>query len=550
MRTFETTRPPGVTALGIAASTAIHVLSLAIPIALFQTYDRILPNQAYGTTVVLAAGVLIAIVLEAILRYGRAVLFTYVGGAFETQGIVRLLEHVMRSDGRAFHRLSMADLAWALRAVWEVRDHRSGNAAVALHELPFAVIYVALIAYIATWLALIPLVLTVAAAVVALALFRSTAAAVQKAEAAQLARRSLVWGVFLGLVEAKAMAAETLLMRRHHDVLARAMDANARVEDRDALVAENGALLVQLATVGVVTAGAFMVIAGQLTTGGLAACTLLAGRSIGPTIAAFGYLTRQNQRQGAESRISRVLTLPPAPIWAGSNKPDKRLFAGGAIAILGDALPDGAVSIPQGTFVLVDAADSLLATAVLRTMGRLDDLPGLSISFDGEPSSVYDPDSLRRGITGASSRGEIIRGSLLDNLTLFSPQYEAGAIQLAERLGLNTFVDGLRQGYMTPVGSGSTEIISPGISARIGMIRALVRQPFVLCLDQVASFLDLDGIKRLTQLLKELKGHTTVFFASETPIMIELADRKLRVVPPSEQSFPHLENPPLPIAAE
>lgn len=548
MESADVTRPLGVTSLGIAASSAIHVLSLAVPLALFQTYDRILPNQAYGTTAVLAVGVTIAILLEAVLRYCRAVLFAYLGAAFESQGTVRLLEHVMQADGRALQQLTTPALVWGLRAVWEVRDHWSGNAAVALHELPFAVIYLALIAYIATWLALVPLALTVVAAVVALAVFRSTTAAIQEAERAELARRSLVWGIFLGLVEAKAMAAETLLTRRHRDALARAMDATARVENREALTTENGALLVQLATIGVVTAGAFMVISGHLTTGGLAACTLLAGRSIGPTIAAFGYFSRRNQRRGAEDRMSRVLSLPPAPVWAGSKTGERRLFAGGTVTLSGDALPDGTVSIPQGTCVHVDSADSLLATAVLRAVARLDDWLAFSVVFDGEPSSVYDPYSLRRGITQASSRSELIRGSLLDNLTLFSPPHEAGAIQLSERLGLSAFVDGLREGYMTPVGPGAAEIVSPGVSARIGLIRALVRQPLVLCLDQVDSFLDLDGIERLVELLKELKGHTTVLLVSGTPRMIELADQKLRVSAPSVPRVPHLVTAPVALA--
>ena len=548
MGSFDVTKPPGVTALGVAASTAMHVLSLAVPLALFQTYDRILPNQAYGTTVVLAVGVTIAIVLEAVLRYGRAVLFAHVGAAIEYQGAVRLLDHVMRADGRAVHRLTTTVLASALRGVWEIRDYWSGSAAAALHELPFAVIYLALIAYIAAWLALIPLALTVVAAFAALAIFRSTTAVIEEAEVAQMERRKLLWGIFLGIVEAKAMAAETLLTRRYRDGMARSMDATARVEILEALVAENGALLAQFAIIGVVTAGAFMVISGELTTGGLAACTLLAGRSIGPTIAAFGYLSRHHQTQAAEGCISQVLSLPPAPVWAGAAG-ERRLFAGGIIMLSGEALPDGDVSIPQGAFVRVDSADSLLATSVLRTVARLDDWPGLSVRFDGEPSSVYDPYSLRRGITKASSRGELLRGSLLDNLTLFGAQYEAGAIQLAERLGLSVFVDGLHQGYMTPVGPGA-EFVSPGISARIGLIRALVRQPLVLCLDQVDSFLDLDGVRCLVDFLKELKGHTTVFLVSGTPMMIELADRKLRVAALPALSYPRVANPPLPVAAK
>src|SRR5262245_62804837 len=95
-------------------------------------------------------------------------------------------------------------------------------------------------------------------------------------EAAQLHRWKLGWGIFLGIVEAKAMAAETLLTRRYRDAVAPEMDATARVENQTAALTENGALLAQLSTIGILTAGAFMVVAGELTTGGLAACTLLA----------------------------------------------------------------------------------------------------------------------------------------------------------------------------------------------------------------------------------------------------------------------------------
>ena len=153
-----------------------------------------------------------------------------------------------------------------------------------------------------------------------------------------------------------------------------------------------------------------------------------------------------------------------------------------------------------------------------------------TLAVDGEPSSVYDPYSLRRGITMASSHGELIRGSLLDNLTLFSPSYDAGAIQLSERIGLSVFVDSLRDGFMTPIGPGGAPIAtSPGITARIGLVRALVRRPLVLLLDQADSSLDLDGTRRLCELLKELKGHTTVFIVSNAPALLQIADIRIIV---------------------
>ncbi|HEY0123780.1 MAG TPA: ABC transporter transmembrane domain-containing protein [Rhizobium sp.] len=531
MASLNVAKPPGVTAVSIAASIVSHILALAVPLALLQTYDRILPNQAYGTTFVLAAGVTVAIVLEASVRYARSVLFAYVGSAFEAEMTVRVLDHVMRADSKALHQLSIPDLSDAVRATGEVRDFWSGNAAVALHELPFAIIYIALIAYIGSWLALVPIAFTLLALLAALAVARSGAKAQRDAHEAQLQRQKLGWGIFTGIVEAKAMAAETLLTRRYRDAVADVMESTARVGNRMSMIRENGSLMAQLSTIGIVTAGAFMVTAGELTTGGLAACTLLAGRSVGPAMGAFGYLSRRHQKLEAESSINKVLSLPLAPVWTEADGTEPGQFTGGPIVMSGQALHmhGGSVTIPQGSFVHIDAPNSPVGTMTMRTMARLEDSLGLSVTFDGRPNSAYDPQGFRERVTEASSRAELIRGTLLDNLTLFSPNYEAAAMELSERLGLGTFIDSLRQGFMTPVGQGGTEIITPGIAARIGLIRALVREPLVLCLDNADASLDLDGVARLLAVLKELKGRTTVFMVTSNAALLQLADMKVRV---------------------
>jgi ATP-binding cassette, subfamily C, bacterial LapB len=309
------------------------------------------------------------------------------------------------------------------------------------------------------------------------------------------------------------------------------MGATARVENQMAVLTENGALLAQLSTIGILTAGVFMVVEGTLTTGGLAACTLLAGRSVGPAMGALLYLSRRGQRLEAEGRINKILSLPPAPVWAGDAAGEMRRFMGGTIVLSGQPLHrhGGSVPVSQGMFVHVEVSNSPVAAMTLGTVARLEDSLGLSITFDGRPSSAYDPQSFRQGVTMASCRGELIRGTLLDNLTMFSPCYEAAAIQLSERLGLSVFIDGLRQGFMTPVGPGGADVVTPGIAARIGLIRALVRQPFVLCLDNADGSLDLEGVKRLRELLMELKGHTTVFIVSNTPALLQLADMRIRV---------------------
>lgn len=517
-----------VTAWAVAASVGAHLLSLAIPLALLQTYDRILPNQAYATTFVLASGVTVAILLEAVLRYGRAVLFARVGAAYENKMTLRITNHLMRADGKAVHALGTPALTAAVKAVGQARDFWSGNAAASLYELPFAAIYILLIAYLASWLALIPLALTAGAFVAAQLITRQANQALSDLEMAEAQRRDLTWGIFGGIALIKAMAAESMLTRRYRDAVARTMIANGRVEDRMGLMRENGSLLGQISTIAVATFGAVMVVSGHLTTGGLAASTLLAGRSIGPTMAAFTYLARLGQQREAERKIDAVLSLPEAPLWLGEN--GQRSFEGGTIEITGDAIAGGRASIARGSVVQVDASDGLMATQLLEAVAQLDDTLGLTVTFDGLPCAAFDRLSLKQKIVTVSTYTELIQGTLLDNLTLFSPQYNADAIKLMEQLGLNAFVDGLRRGVMTLVGPASREAVSPGIAVRIGLIRALVRRPAILCLDEVGGALDLDGMRRLMEILRLLKGHITIFLVSTNPTLLDLADMKIHAI--------------------
>lgn len=521
-------KPPSVTVLALAASICAHILSLALPLALLQVYDRILPNQAYGTTTVLVLGVSVAIILEALLRYGRAVLFAHVGAAFESRTTVRLLGHVMRADGKAVQALGAPALSEAVRSVGQVRDFWSGSAATALYELPFIFIYIALIAYVGSWLALIPFTLTFIAALAALAIVRATERAALAVEAEEAQRRNLVWGILTGLAEVKTMAAETILVRRYRDAVAGAVKAASRVENLTALVRENGSLLAQLSTIGVLTFGVFMVSSGELTTGGLAACTLLAGRSIGPGLGAFAYLGRLTFRRQAERNIDRVLSLPEAPMWAVASE-GGRVFRGGTISISGQALKGEPLSIPQGSVVRLEAPDPLTATAALETVAQLGKALDLDVTFDGENCLAFDGQSFRRGVAFASAQPDLVPGSMLDNLTLFSPQHDAEAIRLTQLLGLDSFVDGLRQGFMTHIGPAGAEIVSPGIAVRIGLIRALARRPFVLCLDEVETALDIDGMRRLAGVLKSLKGKVTIFLVSGNPQLRQLADQTIYI---------------------
>ncbi len=73
----------------LLSSFTITLLSLALPTMTLQVYDRILPNPGSGTLPVLVTGVCVAIILETVMRLGRAYMIGWAGAACTTRLILQ-----------------------------------------------------------------------------------------------------------------------------------------------------------------------------------------------------------------------------------------------------------------------------------------------------------------------------------------------------------------------------------------------------------------------------------------------------------------------------
>lgn len=515
----------------IAISLVMHLLALALPMALLQIYDRILPAQAVGTAVVLIAGVAAAIVLEAFLRYGRTALFAHAGARFEAEATGRALERLAVADVAAVEKRGAAAVADALRAIGQVRDFWSGQAGVALYEAPFVLVYLALIAYIGGWLAWIPAILFALATLVALVFNPPVERAATAAEHADARRRDLMWTTFAGIDDVKAMGAENAVAQAYRRLNADYMAASAHLETRMAWVRENAGFFGQLATILVVAFGALDVMDGRLTTGALAACSLLAGRSIGPAMGSLGYWSQLARVREAERRVAGLFELPPVAALA-TRVPAEGAARGpaverGALRIEAAGLLPAPVDIAPGEIVHVDGPDDADISRLLTCVAGLAGDPAVRVAVDGRPQAEYQHATYRAAVCMVSRQPALVPGSILANLTLFDPRYNEAAFELSVRLGLQPYLDRLRHGIMTEVGPGAAENLDEGIYQRIALIRALARRPRILLLDHGAMGVDLDGLKRLAELLRSLAGNTTVLVASHKPALAEACTRRL-----------------------
>ncbi|MGH6995157.1 MAG: ABC transporter transmembrane domain-containing protein, partial [Stellaceae bacterium] len=141
----------------VIASIVINLLTIASPLFVMNVYDRVVPNNAVATLWVLASGVLVVFGFDFVLRTTRSYFVDSAGKNADVVLASRIFAHVlgMRYDARP---ASVGALAANLREFETLRELVTSSTLMALADLPFAALFILIVALIAgPMVALVPL---------------------------------------------------------------------------------------------------------------------------------------------------------------------------------------------------------------------------------------------------------------------------------------------------------------------------------------------------------------------------------------------------------
>ena len=131
----------------VIATIAINLLSLALPIMVLQIYDRIMTNHSESTLSVLAIGVCLAILFEAILRIARAYTTGWTGMVYEYTMAANAMRQYINADPARLKIEGAGKQIQNLGAFSKLRDFYGGQTLVTIVDIPFALMFLVLISY-------------------------------------------------------------------------------------------------------------------------------------------------------------------------------------------------------------------------------------------------------------------------------------------------------------------------------------------------------------------------------------------------------------------
>jgi len=283
----------------------------------------------------------------------------------------------------------------------------------------------------------------------------------------------------------------------------------------------------------VASAAAWYVIRGEMSLGEMAACTLLCGRTLQPTLQTLGLWSQYQTTRIARKQLAEGLSFPTQS--SGCMQPElKGAFELHAISYLhpktrATLFDELDLRVDCGQIVGIRGADGSGKSSLVQILMGMVSPDSGEIRFDGVPLSEIDLGCLRRQIGVVGERASRFNGTLMDNLTLFQGEgVAADEAELLRLLGIEEAVAKLALGYETRVHAGATDV-SESLLQRVGIARALLNRPQILLLDEANNGLDQDGDRHLIELLMHLKGRMTVLIITQRPSLLDIADRKFEL---------------------
>ncbi|NVJ90763.1 MAG: ATP-binding cassette domain-containing protein [Methylocystaceae bacterium] len=512
----------------------LNILTLALPLVVLQVYDRIIPSHSTDTFTFMVLGLITVVLLDGALRALRTYVTTWAGTRFEHAASVRACDTFLGSEIQDFETTPPGVQMERFSAIEALRDHQSGQGLVSFTELPFAFLFVALIALIGGPLVYAPIGVCVMAAVFAIWLGMKLDKIIRLRNQRDDDRYNFIFQVLNGIHSVKGLGMEALMCRHYQHLHAPVAEIMEKLVFYSSLGQSVGAILSNFAMVSVALLGSIFVINGELTGGSLMACTLLGGRAIQPLIRMIGVwvqyrsLKMSNERLNAlgairqennseqnianTGEITGEITFENASIYQSNTgypifkKLNLHINAGEIVAVLGQ--------VGGGKSALLET----IAGFIPVTFGKL--------MFDGVDARRLSYRKLRENMGYVKQNAPLFKGTLRENLTKFrNREHLPAALEIADKLGLSEIIAAMPKGLETPVGESAAEGLSGSVQQLVSLTLSFADHPKILLLDEANTALDGDADRRLREYLETLKGKTTVLMITERPSMIKIADR-------------------------
>lgn len=518
----------------VSGSVFIGTVALVTALYAMQVYDRVIPTGATATLFVLTLGAMLALTLDAFAKWLRMRTIAHMSDRID-QRLARSIYSRFLGIRLDAMPASVGVMAQRIRSYESVRQLLLGSVSGFFVDMPLAIILLLVLAAIGGTLAAIPAVFLVIGFIGALVTARRITGLAAIAVPAHNRKTGHLVESIEGLEIIKSGNGQWRNLAKWLELTdqARAHDHDMKkLSDRFQVYI---GYVQQIGYISLIALGAMFVSAGQITLGGLIACSILSNRIVAPLfglsqiIVQWATVKASLQDLDVFWKIDQDLPSSGAPLWVHDlegqyfvenasvehaevqvlNIPRLDVKAGESIAILGP-IGSGKTSLLR-----------LLTGLYKPSQGR--------VTLDGLNILDIDKTVLSDKISYVPQDGRLFEGTLRDNLVIgLTDPGDAALVRIAQLTGLfDAVIKPHPKGLNRAIAEGGTGL-SGGQKQLVHITRSFLRQPRIWLLDEPTAAMDKASEEKVIDALMTYRREnpsSTFVFVTHKPLIANLADR-------------------------
>ncbi|MCB5189339.1 type I secretion system permease/ATPase [Methylobacillus arboreus] len=511
-------------------SMVTNVLMLAPTLYLLQLYDRVLLSRSEMT---LLAVTLITVFLFMVMAFSdwiRSLVAIRAGVRFD-----KLLTSRLFNLGLAHRDGTSNGTHQAMQDLTFIRQFVTSNGLFAFFDLPWTLLYVAVLFILSPVLGVLAVVLCMVQFGLALWNQKTTAQPLDKVAEAR--------NHGLQFLDSKLHSIETLhvlgmmpqLRQRWLAIQSRWhwLDALAsQVQNRNQRVNKFARYTMQSGMLGV---AALLAVKGDISIGAMIASNVLIARALQPFDIIVGTWKQFIQAKTSAANVDLLLASdasedeplhdiqPVQPIKGKLTLEQLSVQAPNGKPILNPL----SLGIEPGEILGILGPSGSGKTTLVRCLVNTCDTRQGELLVDGVPLKQIPNAAYAQSLGYLPQEVALLEGSIAENIARFMQPEPEKVIQAAQAAGIHEAILRLPKGYDTRI-SPESPALSGGQRQLVGLARAIYQQPAVIVLDEPNSHLDDQGEASLITALLLLKnqGKTIVIVSHRTHIL-KITDKLL-----------------------
>lgn len=518
----------------VAASFLTNLMALATPLLIMVIYDRVIPTRSEDFLFSLLAVVALFVVADVAFRSIRTHAIAYMGAKIEHRLGLSLFKKLMHMPLAQLQKSDVGQQLSRLKQFEGMRDIFSGQVFTTLLDLPFTLLFLAVVVILSPPVGVLILCLALIFVVATLITMPMQERLNGLASTNKAAHQGLLFEMTVNQRALQRLGGRDRWIERNRILAERAAESAKNAKQLQLITQTFGQSIMMAAGVGSIFLGTRAAMSGDMTFGGLIAVMALVWRVLSPIQSLFVSAPQIKGFLRSGTQVDRVLNLPEEFV-RGAARSNFKAFSG-RLALTGvthryagssdPAVSGVSLAIEQGELVVICGRNSAGKTTLLNLLDGLYSPVAGSIQLDGIDYRQIAVDDLRRAIGYAPQVPEIFHGTLAQNFRLSNPLLTDECIlKVLADMGLTKVVAEFPEGIHTRLTETFQKRMSRAVFKSLVLCRAFSRDRPIYLFDEPCNGLDSHHERAFLDQILKLKGQRTVIMVTDRPSHFELADR-------------------------